>query len=67
MLLFELEGALFQFEAREPEFVVSFQFPPKIAAIPLIPYLDFACALSRNLEFCLLPQASLLPLDVDEP
>ena len=52
MLLFELEGELFQFDDREPEFEVSFQFPPKIAAIPFIPYLDFAYALSKNLVFC---------------
>ena len=38
MLLFEFVGELFQFEAREPEFDVSSQLPPKIAAfIPMSP------------------------------
>jgi len=32
MLLFEFDGALFQFDAREPEFAPSFQLPPKITA-----------------------------------
>ena len=33
MLSFEFEAALFQFEQREPEFDVLFQFPPRRAAI----------------------------------
>ena len=38
MLLFEFVGELFQFEQREPEFDVSSQLPPKIAAlIPMLP------------------------------
>ena len=39
MLLFEFDGALFQFEQREPEFTVLFQLPPRITADPLIPFL----------------------------
>ena len=32
MLLFEFDGALFQFADREPEFAALFQFPPRITA-----------------------------------
>lgn len=32
MFAFEFEGALFQFDEREPEFVVLFQLPPNKAA-----------------------------------
>lgn len=32
MLLFEFEGALFQFDEREPQFDPLSQLPPKIAA-----------------------------------
>ena len=40
MLLFEFDAALFQFEQREPEFVVSFQLPPRMTAyLPSIPLL----------------------------
>ena len=40
MLLLEFDGALFQFDERDPEFDPLFQFPPKIAANPHCPYLD---------------------------
>lgn len=33
MLLFEFEGELFQFEAREPQLTPLSQLPPKIAAL----------------------------------
>jgi hypothetical protein len=32
MLLFEFDGALFQFADREPEFAALFQFPLRITA-----------------------------------
>jgi len=34
MFEFELDGALFQFEQREPAFVPLFQFPPRSTALP---------------------------------
>lgn len=38
MLLFEFVGELFQFEAREPEFDVLSQLPPKMTAfLPMLP------------------------------
>ncbi len=33
MLLFEFDGALFQFDAREPEFAPLSQLPPKSTAL----------------------------------
>lgn len=38
MLLFEFVGELFQFDAREPEFDVLPQLPPKLTAfLPMLP------------------------------
>lgn len=44
MLLFEFEGELFQFDAREPQFEPLFQFPPNIAAC-LFPFQPLFLAL----------------------
>lgn len=46
MLLFEFDGELFQFEAREPQFAPLSQLPPKITA--LIPTLPPAFTVSSN-------------------
>ena len=64
MLLFEFDGALFQFDAREPEFADSFQFPPRITALPASTYRDSRSFLEPIHEPSIFPTSAIITSEV---
>lgn len=60
MLLFEFDGALFQFADREPEFAALFQFPPRITALPALTYPGSRPFLDAIQEPRILPTSAII-------